>query len=271
MTFWQYSDAGEVDGIRTQVDMNKYYGSDQQLKQLAGRMSDSSAAGNAANQMKPAREQAGREAEVANQIEHTTGVNVPLPSDFLMTLLGVIGGRRPAEALMTQGSTELAGVENNGMGGSVDRASDAAAAAGVSKDRVAASKQLLQALTALANALNETTQNGKRLPVEQIVALLGQNGNKVNVEQILQLLKGFAGTQDWAAKLERGEVAADPQAMQKLSDAASAARQQNPTAGPQAGNGAANAAGQGANQGAGQGAQSGQTGAQGQAPQGAAQ
>lgn len=206
VTFWQHSDAGNVDGIYTNVDMNRYYGSDAQLQALASGIPAGTPAGDAAHALAPIRGVAGAEADLVNNIEHATGVDVPLTTDFFMLLLGVIGGRVPAETLLTQGSSELqAGASGAGN-----------AAAG--------NPEVQRALAALTNALNEATANGVSVPVETLTALVQNNGQSTSIMQALALLQQFGGTQDWASKLRAGEVKADPQAMKKLADAAVAAK-----------------------------------------------
>ena len=56
-------------------------------------------------------------------------------------------------------------------------------------------------------------------PIEALTGLACSNGD-INATQLLGILQAFGGTQDWSAKLNNGEVPADPTALQQLSDAA---------------------------------------------------
>lgn len=106
-TFWQYSDSGSVNGIQTKVDLNEYNGNDAELQALAESSPSGTMVGDVAQDLEPVREATVEEAQIANQIEQATGVDVPLTNDFLMLLLGVAGGRIPPEALIDQGAKEL--------------------------------------------------------------------------------------------------------------------------------------------------------------------
>lgn len=220
VTFWQKADKSSVDGIVGPVDMNEYFGDDAQLKAMSEDLPSGTVAGDTADALEPVRQVAGAEANVANEIEHATGVDVPMASDFFMVLLGVIGGRLPAEALLTQGATEIenANAANGGDGGDVSRAT-------------AAAQNILRAYTALAGALEEFNANGNKIPVDQLTAALSQqkaagadgSASTVNVSQVLSLLQQFGGVSDWNAKLRNGEVQPDPDALKKLDEAAKAA------------------------------------------------
>ena len=223
MTFWQYTGSGRLDGVITDVDMNTYYGDDASLQALAADLPATTTAGAIAESLKPIKNAVGDEAKVANTIEHVTGVDVPLTTDFLMLVLGVAGGRLPVDTLLTQGAAQLEqqgvfGEESDGdVSGSV---SDAAGATG----SVGSAQQVLKAVQAIANALNEYNQSGQQLPVDMLLNLAqgasGQTGeNGFSAMQLLNLLHKFGGTQDWAGKLENNEVEANQLAYLNLAKA----------------------------------------------------
>lgn len=220
MTFWQYSGNGRVDGVITDVDLNVYYGDDAQLQALAADLPASTTAGAISQALKPFQNAAVNEAKVANTIEHLTGVNIPLATDFLMLILGVAGGRLPVSTLLTQGAVELG---KQGVGGSV---SDAKGAGG----SVGSAQQVLKIVQALANAFNEFNRSGQKLPIDVLLNLVksaaGQSQNGVPVGQLLDLLHKFGGTQNWSAKLENDEVEANQLAYLNL---AKALLEANPT------------------------------------------
>ena len=198
--------------------MNEYYGSDEQLQQLAGKMGANTPTGQNAAALKPVRDAVEGEAGVVNQVEHATGVDIPLTADFVMLLLGVIGGRVSPETLLTQGAQQL---KDGGMGSS----EGAAPQAGQVSGSVKAGQEGLAAVTALAKAFQEFNKSGGQVPIDALLPLLqGQSGGgKINVSQLLKLLQQFGGTQNWNAKLQNGEVPADPNAMEELADEASKA------------------------------------------------
>lgn len=218
VTFWQYTGQGNTAGVQTQVDMNEYYGSDEQLQQLAGKMGANTPTGQNAAALKPVRDAVEGEAGVVNQVEHATGVDMPLTTDFVMLLLGVIGGRVTPETLLTQGAQQL---KDGGMGSS----EGAAPQAGQVSGSVKAGQEGLAAVTALAKAFQEFNKSGGQVPIDALLPLLqGQSGGgKINVSQLLKLLQQFGGTQNWNAKLQNGKVPADPNAMEELADEASKA------------------------------------------------
>lgn len=244
VTFWQYSGSGRVNGVQTQVDLNKYYGDDAALNALASGMPADSAAGQASEAMDPMRPAVEGEAEIANKIEHATGVNVPLASDFMMQLLGVIGGRVSPEVLLTQGKQQLQGMDPAQVAGSAGGPDQGAQASG----SVKTAQEVLTAYTALSGALKEFNAGGNKLPVEAILKLVqgyapgaGDQGGTVNIGQILNLLQQFGGISNWNAKLENGEVQPDANAFAELADAAKSA---NPDGSAPADAAAAPAAGQ---------------------------
>lgn len=216
ITFWQYSETGNVNGIQGNVDMNKYYGDDAQLQALAQGSPSGTLVGDISKMLAPVQNAGAVEAGVANQIEAATGVNVPLTTDFLMLLLGVAGGRIGPEVILDQGAAQFEGLANDpqGAAGSV-----AAAAPEGANGSVGGAQQVLSAIMAITGALGEVNASGKQVPVDALMALAG-NAGEVNVGQLLNILQTFGGTQNWSAKLENGEVPADPNALQKLSEVA---------------------------------------------------
>lgn len=237
MTFWQYTGSGRLDGVITDVDMNTYYGDDASLQALAADLPATTTAGAIAESLKPIKNAVGDEAKVANTIEHVTGVDVPLTTDFLMLVLGVAGGRLPVETLLTQGAAQLEqqgvfGGESEGdVSGSVsDAAGLVADGEGVSGS-VGSAQQVLRAVQAIANALNEYNQSGQQLPIDMLLNLAkgassGAGENGFSAMQLLNLLHKFGGTQDWAGKLENNEVEPNQLAYLNLAKALLAA---NPT------------------------------------------
>ena len=244
VTFWQYSGSGRVNGVQTQVDLNKYYGDDAALNALASGMPADTAAGQASEAMDPMRPAVEGEAEIANKIEHATGVNVPLASDFMMQLLGVIGGRVSPDVLLTQGQKQLLCIDPAQVAGSAGGPDQGAQATG----SVKTAQEILTAYTALSGALKEFNAGGNKLPVEAILKLIqgyapgaGDQGGTVNIGQVLSLLQQFGGISNWNAKLENGEVQPDANAFAELADAAKSA---NPDGSAPADAAAAPAAGQ---------------------------
>ncbi|MGJ4104145.1 glycoside hydrolase family 25 protein [Corynebacterium macclintockiae] len=233
VTFWQYSDSGNVDGIKAKVDLNKYYGDDAALNALASGMSANTAAGQASQALDVLRPAANGEAAVANKIEHATGVNVPLATDFLMQVLGVIGGRVSPDVLLTQGKAQIQGMDPAQVAGSAGAAGNGGNVSGSMKT----AQEVLTAYTALSGALKEFNAGGKKLPVEAILKLLqgvapgagagagagAGKGGAVNIGQILTLLQQFGGISNWNAKLENGQVKPDANAFADLADAAKSA------------------------------------------------
>ncbi|WP_192930447.1 MULTISPECIES: GH25 family lysozyme [Corynebacterium] len=230
MTFWQYTGQGRLPGVVTDVDLNTYYGDDASLKALASDMPANTTAGAISQALKPIKKATGKEAQVANTIEHVTGVDVPLTTDFMMLVLGVVGGRLPAETLLTQGAvqTQTQGKSGTNASGSSNGDTITIPTAEGARGSVVSSQQILKAVQALAHALNETNANGKQIPVDQLLALARQAGinpgagNKVsdvNMGQLLKLLQQYGETQDWAGKLAADEVDADPMAYVNLAKA----------------------------------------------------
>ncbi|RAV31246.1 glycoside hydrolase family 25 protein [Corynebacterium heidelbergense] len=238
VTFWQYASDGDVDGVRTKVDLNSYYGSDQQLQQLANSMPNGTPAGDAANALEGLRGAAGNEANLVNNIEHATGVNIPLPSDFLMLLLGVAGGRIPVETLLTQGAAQIqagAGANAGNNGSSQGGAQGSAGQGGAGQGGVQGGAQgssvkpedIQRAITALSQAFNELNAQGQKIPVDQLIQQVQANGGQMDVVQLLGLLQKLTGGQNWGAKLQKGQVQVDPNALNDLAKAAEKAQPAN--------------------------------------------
>lgn len=222
VTFWQYSDSGDVPGIRTKVDMNTYYGDDATLNALAADMPSTSVAGAISKALTPLKEAATVEAGVANTIEHATGVDVPLTTDFLMLLLGVAGGRLPAETILTQGAAQ---VQQQGTAGAGD--ADTAGSSGVGGEggdvsgSIASAQSVLKLVQALANGVNDFNSTGKELPVEMLLGMIGggAESSPITAGTLLSLLSQYGGTQDWSVNLAADEVPADPFAYLNLANA----------------------------------------------------
>ncbi|RAV32844.1 glycoside hydrolase family 25 protein [Corynebacterium heidelbergense] len=220
VTFWQYASDGDVDGVRTKVDLNSYYGSDQQLQQLANSMPNGTPAGDAANALEGLRGAAGNEANLVNDIEHATGVNIPLPSDFLMLLLGVAGGRIPVETLLTQGAAQIQ------AGAGADAGNNGSSQGGAQGSSVKP-EDIQRAITALSQAFNELNAQGQKIPVDQLIQQVQANGGQMDVVQLLGLLQKLTGGQNWGAKLQKGQVQVDPNALNDLAKAAEKAQPAN--------------------------------------------
>lgn len=218
VTFWQHSDAGNVPGIITNVDMNHYNGSDEQLAALAADMPTNTTAGQAASVLGAGQDIVNQEADVANAVEHATGVNMPIASDFMLQLLGVVGGRLSPEVLINNGLGQLSGPILH----------EIANATGQSLEDVNGSvdtdSAMMPGLTALAGALGEAQQGGG-VPVDAILDLLNSAGaangaGSVDLGEVLTLIQRVGGTSDWAGKLQRGEIQVDPNALEGLARAA---------------------------------------------------
>lgn len=184
VTFWQYSSSGQVDGVITNVDMNKYYGSDEQLQKLAGRPSKNSPVGTAADALAPLKDTTVTEAGAANAVEHTvaqvTGgraLNLPLTTDVLVKLLGFLGGEVGADAL-------LQSARESGLAGSAGNA--------------------------LVEAAKQVVGSKLTLPKTNINDLVGSATNPsgdVDLAGVLRILQAF-GADDWAARVTEGSDAA---------------------------------------------------------------
>lgn len=219
-TFWQYSGNGSVDGVITDVDMNEYYGDDSQLQALAGDMGASTPAGETSNQLAPTQPIVEKEAQIVNEIEHQTGVNMPITSDFVVQLLGVVGGRVSPETFINSALPQLTGPVASAISQQLGVPQDQVA------EKIQQGQELLPALTALAGALGEARQNGG-VPTEAIQQLLNMAGESgalgsagssstVDLGQLLRVIQTVAGTQDWAGQLQNGQLNVDPNAVQGL-------------------------------------------------------
>lgn len=154
VTFWQHSGSGSVDGVNTEVDLNKYDGSDFELASLAKSMKEDTPVGGVATTVKPAVDADVASASVSNDIQHqlqtssnpvlkTIGnsFNVPIPDSVLVATLGVAAGTVSLSQLWDT-------IREEGFGG--------------------------QLADQLVRAVSEVSQNGG-LPKDQLQGLLGEN------------------------------------------------------------------------------------------------
>ena len=154
VTFWQHSGSGSVDGVNTEVDLNKYDGSDSELASLAKSMKEDTPVGGVATTVKPAVDADVASASVSNDIQHqlqtssnpvlkTIGnsFNVPIPDSVLVATLGVAAGTVSLSQLWDT-------IREEGFGG--------------------------QLADQLVRAVSEVSQNGG-LPKDQLQGLLGAN------------------------------------------------------------------------------------------------
>lgn len=223
VTFWQYSSEGQVDGIYTNVDLNTYYGTDEQLQALTGAPSDGSAAGNIVDALKPITDAALGQAEQANDTEHQQaaggepGLDQPLSTDLLVALLGLVGGAVGPDAV-------LAAAQESGLGealGSVLASSGIEARdAGQTMPIAAVAALVLGALGLGADGGDIANQVGDLVgslvdeqgtpaggvDISQLAGLIG--GGDVSLDSILRLLTAFGAT-DYAAQVANGTVDTD--------------------------------------------------------------
>jgi lysozyme len=223
VTFWQYSAEGQVDGIYTNVDMNTYYGTDEQLQALTGAPSNGSAAGNIVDALKPITDAALGQAENANQTEHQEavggepGLNQPLSTDLLVNLLGLVGGTVGPDAV-------IAAAQESGLGealGAVLASSGIEARdAGQSMPVAAVAALVLGALGLGADGGDIANQVGELVgslagdqgapaggaDISQLAGLIG--GGDVSLDSILRLMTAFGAT-DYAAQVAAGTVDTD--------------------------------------------------------------
>ncbi|MGJ0183556.1 glycoside hydrolase family 25 protein [Corynebacterium glyciniphilum] len=242
VTFWQYSSEGQVDGIYTNVDLNTYYGTDEQLQALTGAPSDGSAAGNIVDALKPITDAALGQAENANDTEHQQaaggepGLDQPLSTDLLVSLLGLVGGAVGPDAV-------LAAAQESGLGealGSVLASSGMEARdAGQTMPIAAIAALVLGALGLGADGGDIANQVGDLVgslvdeqgapaggvDISQLAGLIG--GGDVSLDSILRLMTAFGAT-DYAAQVANGTVDTDTLLAQvKSQDAGTPA--ENPT------------------------------------------
>ncbi|WP_420099369.1 glycoside hydrolase family 25 protein [Corynebacterium sp.] len=223
VTFWQYSSEGQVDGIYTNVDLNTYYGTDEQLQALTGAPSDGSAAGNIVDALKPITDAALGQAEQANDTEHQQaaggepGLDQPLSTDLLVALLGLVGGAVGPDAV-------LAAAQESGLGealGSVLASSGIEARdAGQTMPIAAVAALVLGALGLGADGGDIANQVGDLVgslvdeqgtpaggvDISRLAGLIG--GGDVSLDSILRLLTAFGAT-DYAAQVANGTVDTD--------------------------------------------------------------
>ncbi|AWT27325.1 MULTISPECIES: glycoside hydrolase family 25 protein [Corynebacterium] len=106
VTFWQYSGSGSVDGVITDVDLNTYYGTDEELQALTGTAESGTTVGDATEALKPIQDAAVDEAETTNAVQHSAAVlglpvlNIPLSTDLLVNLLGLVAGEVSPEVVL---------------------------------------------------------------------------------------------------------------------------------------------------------------------------
>ncbi|MGP9721597.1 glycoside hydrolase family 25 protein [Corynebacterium sp. AOP40-4SA-5] len=225
VTFWQYSSEGQVDGIYTNVDMNTYYGTDEQLQGLTGAPSDGSAAGNIVDALKPITDAALGQAEEANDTEHQEaaggepGLDQPLSTDLLVNLLGLVGGavgpEAVLEAAMNSGLGEglgsvlaSSGIEARDAGETMPVAAIAAlvlGALGLGADGGDIANQVGDLVGSLVDEQGQPLGDGGP-DISRLAELIG--GGDVTLDSILRLLTAFGAT-DYAAQIANGTVDTD--------------------------------------------------------------
>lgn len=176
-TFWQYSGSGQVDGVITDVDLNTYYGSDAELQALAGSASAGTAVGNASDALRPIRDAAVAEAGLTNTVEHGASAlgipipDIPLTTDMLVNLLGLVAGEVGPEAV---------------FGSATDAGFDA---------------ETSQAITSAGTEARDSDVTLPESEISQLVSgVLGDSSGKITLQGVLELLNAF-GAQDYIAQL----------------------------------------------------------------------
>src|SRR5699024_11062633 len=96
-------------------------------------------------------------------------VNMPITSDFVVQLLGVVGGRVSPETFINSALPQLTGPVASAISQQLGVPQDQVA------EKIQQGQELLPALTALAGALGEARQNGG-VPTEAIQQLLNMAG-----------------------------------------------------------------------------------------------
>ncbi|MEY8566348.1 glycoside hydrolase family 25 protein [Corynebacteriaceae bacterium 7-707] len=224
VTFWQYSSEGQVDGIYTNVDMNTYYGTDEQLQALTGTPADGSAAGNVVDALKPITDAALGQAESANETEHQEaaggepGLDQPLSTDLLVNLLGLVGGTVGPEAVLAAAQESglgeslgavlaSSGIEARDAGETMPVAAVAAlvlGALGLGADGGDIANQVGELVGSLVDEQGAPAEGG--VDISQLAGLIG--GGDVSLDSILRLLTAFGAT-DYAAQVASGTVDTD--------------------------------------------------------------
>ncbi|HIW91935.1 MAG TPA: glycoside hydrolase family 25 protein [Candidatus Corynebacterium avicola] len=251
VTFWQYSDAGQVDGIYADVDLNTYYGTDAQLQELAGQPSAGSAVGNIADALRPITDAARAQAEAANNTEHEEangepGLNQPLSTDLLVNLLGLVAGTVGPEAVLesalgsgldeTLGSAlTSSGMEARDAGETLPLGAVAAlvlGSLGLGTDGGDIASQIGSLAGSLPEEQSADIDGGSGFDINALTGIIGDalgGGEGVTLDSILRLMSAF-GADNYAAQIAGGTV--DKDALLDRIDAES-------------GEGAANKAGEG--------------------------
>lgn len=217
VTFWQYSDAGQVDGIYSDVDMNTYYGTDEQLQELAGRPSQGTAVGNVADALRPITDAAQGEAESANDADHADaaggepGLDHTLSTDLLVNLLGLVAGTVGPDAVLD--SAVNSGLDE-GVGSALTSSGIEARDAGETLPIAAVGALVLGALGigadggdiagqigSLADSMSEE-QSGEKsgFDIGQLTEVIGENSDGVTLDSILRLMTAFGAT-DYASQI----------------------------------------------------------------------
>ena len=234
VTFWQYSDAGQVDGIYANVDLNTYYGTDAQLQELAGRPSVGSAVGNIVDALRPITDAAVSQAESANNTEHAEaaggepGLDQPLSTDLLVNLLGLVAGTVGPEVVLESAlSSGLGETLGSALASSGMEARDAeqtlplAAIAALVLGALglgADGGDIAGQVGAIAGSLG-ADDNGAagEFDFGQIAGIVGdvlggaeggEGAEGVNLDSILRLMNAFGAT-DYAAQIAGGTVDKD--------------------------------------------------------------
>lgn len=176
-TFWQYTGSGSVDGVITDVDMNTYYGSDAELQALTGTAASGTAVGDASEALQPIHDAAVNEAATTNAVQHAAAVaglpvlNIPLSTDLLVNLLGLVAGEVAPEVVLQ--SALNAGFD-------------------------------YQTSQAITDAGTQTRDADVTLPDSKISELvsdsLGDGDGTVTLQGVLRVLNAF-GAQDYIAQL----------------------------------------------------------------------
>ncbi|MGO1948339.1 MAG: glycoside hydrolase family 25 protein [Mycobacteriaceae bacterium] len=226
VTFWQYSDAGQVDGIYADVDLNTYYGTDAQLQELAGRPSEGSAAGNIVDALRPITDAAVGQAGDANDAEHADaaggepGLDHPLSTDLLVNLLGLVAGTVGPEVVLNSAIDSGLG---EGLGSAVASSGIEARDAGETLPVAAVAALVLGALGlgsdggdiagqigGLVGSLSEEKANDPNagFDIDQLAGVIGGTGDGVTLDSILRLLTAF-GASDHASQIADGSLDVD--------------------------------------------------------------
>lgn len=224
VTFWQYSDQGQVDGIYANVDLNTYYGTDEQLQALTGTPSEGSAVGNIVDALRPITDAVLNQAEVANEAEHHEGpdgeppLNQPLSTDLLVNLLGLVGGTVGPEAVLSSAEESglgedmgsilaSSGMQARDAGETMPVAAIAAlvlGALGLGADGGDIAGQVGSLVDSLVDEQNNPLDGG--VDISRLAEHIG--GGDVTMDSILRLMTAF-GADDYAGQLAAGTLDID--------------------------------------------------------------